>query len=74
MGRGPAGGETGLGGSGGLIGAGLGGADPAGGAGLGLSICQRIVEHQGGTIAITANRPRGACVTVTLPPRPSSEG
>ena len=43
-----------------------------GGAGLGLAICKRIVERHGGAIAITSNRPRGACVTVTLPAQPQA--
>jgi signal transduction histidine kinase len=46
-------------------------ADPSPAAGLGLAICKRIVEHHGGAIRITSNQPRGACVTVTLPPRPA---
>lgn len=41
-----------------------------GGAGLGLAICKRIVDRHGGTIRITSNKPRGACVTVSLPSRP----
>ncbi len=41
-----------------------------GGAGLGLAICKRIVDRHRGTIGITSNKPRGACVTVTLPARP----
>ncbi|MGF1598809.1 MAG: sensor histidine kinase [Acidimicrobiales bacterium] len=41
-----------------------------GGAGLGLAICKRIVERHEGSIAITTNRPTGACVAVTLPARP----
>lgn len=42
-----------------------------GGAGLGLAICKRIVDRHGGTIRITSNKPTGACVTVTLPSRPT---
>lgn len=43
-----------------------------GGAGLGLAICKRIVDRHHGTIRITSNRPTGACVTVTLPSRPTA--
>jgi signal transduction histidine kinase len=44
-----------------------------GGAGLGLAICQRIVEHHGGAIRITGNHPQGACVSVALPARPTTD-
>lgn len=40
-----------------------------GGTGLGLSIVKRIVEMHGGTIAVTANEPRGAVFTVRFPLR-----
>ncbi len=43
-----------------------------GGAGLGLAICKRIVERHNGTILITSNHPKGACVTVHLPSRPKT--
>jgi signal transduction histidine kinase len=38
-----------------------------GGYGLGLSICKRIVEAHGGTIAMQPNARRGTTFTVTLP-------
>lgn len=37
------------------------------GYGLGLSICKRIVEGHGGTIAVQANAERGTTFVVTLP-------
>ncbi|HWH51491.1 MAG TPA: ATP-binding protein [Gemmatimonadaceae bacterium] len=37
------------------------------GSGIGLAICQRIVERHGGTIAATSTAARGATFTVTLP-------
>jgi PAS domain S-box-containing protein len=37
------------------------------GAGLGLGICQRIVERHGGTIAVVNGPPSGTCIRVTLP-------
>ena len=38
-----------------------------GGYGLGLSICKRIIEAHGGTIAVENALPRGAVFTLTLP-------
>lgn len=38
-----------------------------GGYGLGLSICKRIVEAHGGSIAVENNSRRGASFTLTLP-------
>lgn len=40
-----------------------------GGAGLGLAICKRIVDHHEGSIRIGSNHPSGARVTVCLPAR-----
>ena len=37
------------------------------GHGLGLNLCQRIVQLHGGTIEIHANKPRGTVVVVALP-------
>jgi len=42
---------------------------PSGG-GLGLAICRRIAEMHHGSIAISANRPKGTRVSITLPSRP----
>jgi two-component system sensor histidine kinase BaeS len=39
----------------------------AGGYGLGLSICKRIVEAHGGQITANNNPVRGACFTLTFP-------
>ncbi|HVU04478.1 MAG TPA: HAMP domain-containing sensor histidine kinase [Polyangiaceae bacterium] len=37
------------------------------GTGLGLAVCRGLVESAGGTIALDATRPRGACFVVDLP-------
>ena len=37
------------------------------GSGLGLSICQSIIQAHGGTIQVTSDPGRGATFTVTLP-------
>jgi signal transduction histidine kinase len=42
-------------------------AQPSGGNGLGLSICQSIVNAYGGRIAITSEVGQGTTVTVSLP-------
>lgn len=38
-----------------------------GGSGIGLAICQRIVEEHGGTISMTSSPAVGTTVTLTLP-------
>ena len=43
------------------------GRSPAGGSGLGLHICRRIVEHFGGRIWVTSGGGKGSCFSFTLP-------
>jgi signal transduction histidine kinase len=45
-----------------------------GGYGLGLSICKRIMEAHGGSIAVTNNHRRGASFNLALPKPPGSDG
>lgn len=40
----------------------------AGGAGIGLALCQRIAEEHGGSIELESTADHGTTVTVTLPP------
>jgi signal transduction histidine kinase len=40
----------------------------AGGTGIGLALCQRIVDEHGGTIALESAPEAGTAVTITLPP------
>lgn len=40
---------------------------PGSGYGLGLAVCQRIVDENGGRIEVTPVAERGACFTVVLP-------
>ena len=39
----------------------------AGGLGLGLAICKRLVEAHGGSIAVRPRRDRGSAFVFTLP-------
>lgn len=43
---------------------------PGSGYGLGLAVCQRIIDESGGRIEVTSGNVRGACFTVTLPCSP----
>ena len=46
-----------------------------GGAGLGLTLCRRILELHEGTISFASREGKGTCVTVTLPgTEPDAEG
>lgn len=40
---------------------------PGSGYGLGLAVCQRIIDESGGTIEVTSNPGEGTCFTVSLP-------
>ena len=44
---------------------------PGSGYGLGLAVCQRIIDENGGSIEVNPGAERGACFTVTLPCLPS---
>ena len=49
-------------------------AQPTGGNGLGLSICQTIVQAYGGRIAVASEAGQGTTVTVWLPAAPGGDG
>jgi signal transduction histidine kinase len=40
----------------------------AGGSGIGLALCQRIIDEHGGTITIDSTPEQGTTITLTLPP------
>jgi signal transduction histidine kinase len=40
---------------------------PGSGYGLGLAVCQRIIDESGGQIKVKSNEGQGACFSVTLP-------
>jgi signal transduction histidine kinase len=44
------------------------------GLGMGLSICRSIIEAHGGRLWVTANQPRGAIFSFTMPARSDSAG
>ena len=44
--------------------------DPGRGYGLGLAVCQRIIDENGGSIEVASDAGRGACFTVSLPCKP----
>jgi signal transduction histidine kinase len=44
-----------------------------GGAGIGLALCQRILDDHGGAIAIESTADNGTTVTITLPNRATDE-
>ena len=40
---------------------------PGSGYGLGLAVCQRIIDESGGSITVRSNPGEGTCFTVSLP-------
>lgn len=44
-----------------------------GGAGVGLALCQRILDDHGGTITLESTADKGTTVTITLPNRATDE-
>jgi signal transduction histidine kinase len=43
------------------------GSSPSAGAGMGLPMCERIVERYGGSISVDSARGQGASLEITLP-------
>jgi signal transduction histidine kinase len=41
--------------------------DPGSGYGLGLAVCQRIIDENGGSLKLSQGAAKGACFSVTLP-------
>jgi signal transduction histidine kinase len=40
----------------------------SGGTGIGLALCQRIIEEHRGTITLESRAETGTAITITLPP------
>ena len=46
---------------------------PGRGYGLGLAVCQRIIDESGGRVAVATELGQGSCFTVTLPKSPEKK-